>query len=240
MSQPEPARSSHLDLSTLIIAAIASCAAAYVTSRFWQGGTLWSATLTPVIVALVKEALARPADKLQSSTRLVRDKTTGRPRDEVPVGGSRGSAEPPQPKAPHSAPPRLDDPDTEYSGVQVYSSRKPAGKHWTLAIGTGLLAFVIAAVVVTVPELVANGSSGDGGGRQGTTFFGGRSSRSSSSKQDTKDKAKTPVPGADATPTPAPRASPTPTPTPRTQATPSATPTPTPSPAARATEAPTP
>jgi hypothetical protein len=48
-------------------------------------------------------------------------------------------------------------------------NRVPA--HWRLAIVTGLLGFLIAAVVLTVPELVSGGSAG-GGGRQ-TTLFGG-------------------------------------------------------------------
>src|SRR5690349_21193908 len=64
---PPPVRSSgDVRLSTLAIAAAASAVAAYVTSKVWAGGTLWSAAASPVIVALVKEGLNRPAGKLQT------------------------------------------------------------------------------------------------------------------------------------------------------------------------------
>ncbi|MEA2126019.1 MAG: hypothetical protein QOI80_2801 [Solirubrobacteraceae bacterium] len=62
----EPKRSSDIDLWTLAIAAVASAVAAYVTSQFWAGGTLVSAALTPVIVALVKEALNRPVERVST------------------------------------------------------------------------------------------------------------------------------------------------------------------------------
>ena len=63
---PPPQRSGNVDLITLVITAIASAVAAYVTSQLWADGTLIAAALTPVIVALVKEALARPVDKMQT------------------------------------------------------------------------------------------------------------------------------------------------------------------------------
>ncbi len=62
---PAPAQPQHrseIDILTLTIAAIASAAAAFLSSRIWHNGTLVSAALTPVIVALVKEGLSRPAD----------------------------------------------------------------------------------------------------------------------------------------------------------------------------------
>lgn len=71
----EPKRSD-IDLLTLAIAAIAAAAAAYLTSQVWEGGTLVSAALTPVIVALVKEALARPVDRVTS---LRTERSTGAP-----------------------------------------------------------------------------------------------------------------------------------------------------------------
>ena len=48
-----------IELSTLLITAVASACAAYVTSVVWAPGTLASAALTPVLVALIKEALER-------------------------------------------------------------------------------------------------------------------------------------------------------------------------------------
>lgn len=62
--EPAHHHRSDIDVLTLTIAAIASAAAAFVSSRLWQNGTLVTAALTPVIVALVKEALSRPADAM--------------------------------------------------------------------------------------------------------------------------------------------------------------------------------
>lgn len=56
-----PARESEIDLLTLVIAACASAAAAFLTSLVWARGALASAAATPVIVAIVKEALRRPS-----------------------------------------------------------------------------------------------------------------------------------------------------------------------------------
>src|SRR4051812_5905996 len=44
---------SGVDLSTLIVAALAAAIAAMVTSRLWHAGTLFSTAMTPVIVSLV-------------------------------------------------------------------------------------------------------------------------------------------------------------------------------------------
>src|SRR4051812_7635808 len=57
---PPPA--SGIDLGTLVITALASAAAAYTTAKVWAPGTLASAAMTPVIVALVKEGLRKPTE----------------------------------------------------------------------------------------------------------------------------------------------------------------------------------
>ena len=59
---PPPPQREGLDLATLFISAIASAAAAYITSKIWAPGTLVSAAFTPVIVALVKEGLRKPTE----------------------------------------------------------------------------------------------------------------------------------------------------------------------------------
>src|SRR3954464_9376688 len=87
--RPDRSGSGELQLSTLLIAAVASAVAAFVTSQVWPGGTLWSAAASPVIVALVREALNRPASPLQTG-RLGRGRRTrgieaGEPA--VPRGG---------------------------------------------------------------------------------------------------------------------------------------------------------
>src|SRR3954454_16126540 len=53
-----------IELTTLFLSAIASAAAAYITSKIWAPGTLFSAAMSPVIVALVKEGLRRPTEKV--------------------------------------------------------------------------------------------------------------------------------------------------------------------------------
>src|SRR4051794_16137660 len=51
-----------LSLQTLVIAAAASAAAAVIVSHLWKDGTVVAAAMTPVIVAIVKEVLARPME----------------------------------------------------------------------------------------------------------------------------------------------------------------------------------
>src|SRR4051794_29114472 len=139
-----PAPSSELDLGTLTIAAVASAAAAFVTSRVWPAGTLWSAAASPIIVALVKESLRRPATRLQTVRRDLGGRMV---REERSVG------------------------DPETGPVRIYG-RTGVRRHWKLAVLTGLLAFATVAVIYTVPELVAGRSIGGGADRR-TTFFGG-------------------------------------------------------------------
>jgi hypothetical protein len=143
-----------VDLQTLVITAVASAAAAYVTSEVWAPGTLASAAITPVIVALVKEGLAKPADVVTRA---------------VPVRGvvrsARRDDEPYDPVAAF-------DPEDErvaQHGEIPGSSRPFAGRAWRMAVITGLLGFVVAAVIITVPDLVA-GKSVFGGGRDTTLF----------------------------------------------------------------------
>src|SRR5690242_11003019 len=170
--RPPSSRGSDLSLSTLSIAALASAAAAFVTSRVWAAGALWSAAASPVIVALVKEAINRPASKLQT----VRLERGGRMR-EVEIGEAA--------------------PDAETGPVRVYSSSSPLrARRWKIAVATGLLAFAVVAIIYTVPELVAGASIGNG--HRATTLFGGTSrhhSRRSSEKPKT---TATPTPGATA------------------------------------------
>jgi hypothetical protein len=51
--EPRGGGGGELSVSTLLIAAVASAVAAFVTSQVWTGGTLMTAALSPVIVALV-------------------------------------------------------------------------------------------------------------------------------------------------------------------------------------------
>lgn len=60
-----------IEVKSLIIAALAAAVAAILTSIFWQRGALISTALTPVIVALVQEALRRPAERISSTASRV-------------------------------------------------------------------------------------------------------------------------------------------------------------------------
>jgi hypothetical protein len=147
---PPPPGRSGFNPVTLAIAATSAVVAAFVVSKIWSGGTLVATAMTPVIVAVVKEALERPAQKID-------------------VGVSRLSTV------------RQADPDAlvveefepgheaEPSDMTVYSSR--GGRKWKIAVITGLLAFVVAAAAMTLPELVSGRSILSGGKR--TTLFQG-------------------------------------------------------------------
>jgi hypothetical protein len=56
-----------LNIRTLVIASVASAAAALLTSRLSTAGTWIAAAMTPVIVSLVSEMLHRPTERLAKS-----------------------------------------------------------------------------------------------------------------------------------------------------------------------------
>src|SRR4051794_30156328 len=154
----------NIDLPTLALTAVASATAAYVTSKVWAPGTLASAAMTPVIVALIKEALHRPTEVITSAVPDVRGRA--RRRRVQPVPGDlperfEDGAPPPLP------PPA---PGAEAGPVRLYSTRGRRLR-WRVAVITGLLGFATCLVIFTVPELTTGGSARGGGHR--TTFFGG-------------------------------------------------------------------
>src|SRR6185436_3450026 len=53
-----------LNSRTLTIASVASASAAAVTSQLWIAGTWIAAALTPVLVALISEAMHRPTERI--------------------------------------------------------------------------------------------------------------------------------------------------------------------------------
>lgn len=167
--------SSELDLKTLVITAVASALAATICSKVWAPGTLASAAFTPVVVALCREAVRRPTEAVSAVLPVPRRGATqdlsALPRD-TPLASSDPTRVH-RPGAPMPGP--QDDPTRVTPGargperpvgaepVTVYSVKKPLRHRWRIAAITGLLGFVVAAVVVTVPELVA--------GKEQTTFF---------------------------------------------------------------------
>jgi hypothetical protein len=142
-----------ISLRTLIIASVASAAAAIITSRLWKHGTVLSAAMTPVIVAIVSEVLHRPAE------RVTQIRSTRRTQ---PLPEAGGPAPPPGP-SPGPAPPE----PAGGRGVPGAIGRRPSLK---IAVATGVVAFAIAAAALTLPELIFGGAVAN---NRKTTIFGG-------------------------------------------------------------------
>jgi hypothetical protein len=234
-----------LSLQTLVISACAAVAAAVIVPLFWEQGTLVATAMTPVVLAIVSEALRKPVERATAvAPRVARRTGTGaalrrfdpdaaRTRDHAEVGARGRGPERFEPLPEHlrdEAPSvRSDDP---YGLRGAGSRRRPRLK---LAILTGLAAFAIAGVVLTASELAIFGGSVSGD-RGRTTFFGGGKTKQEKSKA-REEATPTATPQQQATPEAT--ATPTPTETPTATPTPSATPSPTPA-ARGATPAPTP
>ena len=164
-----------LHLATLVIASAASATAAIATSRVWGPGTFITAALTPVIVAFVTEALRRPSDKVAERVSVVRETRAGGPApptvpetsSEARLDERAGRAyEREVGRAPETRPPEPGRPYRTYA--EPPSRRLPVA----IAVTTGLLAFLVAAAALTLPELLAGDSVT---GRDRTTLFGGES-----------------------------------------------------------------
>ena len=135
-----------LNLRTLVFASIGSAAAAIITSQFWIAGTPIAAAMTPVIVALVSEMLHKPTEKIA-------EKFTSE-TDALPEAA--GAGPPPRSEATDPQPPARD--------VTFYTTPRRRKLPWRTILLTGALAFVIAAAVLTLPELIAGQSLGRGDG----------------------------------------------------------------------------
>src|SRR5829696_8532004 len=91
-----------LNMRTLTIASAASAAAAAVTSQLWIAGTWIAAATTPVIVALVSEALHRPTERIARAFTSEREALEASERggpDAPPLADAAGAAPPPPPEA---------------------------------------------------------------------------------------------------------------------------------------------
>lgn len=189
MAESQPRKGGEgLSLQTLVVAAVASAVAAVVVSHVWKGGTVLAAAMTPVVVSIVKEALQRPmqsevvrrsatsARQIVAGTAAARTETARRRSPAVgtvptpPQNGTNGEVT--QGDVLLSHPRRTYGPGAR--------RRTLRGRPLKLAIVTGLLAFVVALVVITVPELVFGGAVSSS---HRTTFFGGHSSSQKKSDQ---------------------------------------------------------
>jgi hypothetical protein len=170
---PAPPADRGIDLTTLFLSAVASASAAYVTSKIWAAGTLFSAAMSPVIVALVKEGLRKPTEAVASVAPKVVPASTrwsraGAGDPGLVVDGAPEPAPRVDPDAPHVVLPPVVSAET--GPVRVYSTRARKLR-WRLAVITGLLGFAICVVLYTVPELISGKSIGRGG--NATTLWGG-------------------------------------------------------------------
>jgi hypothetical protein len=221
-----------LSLTTLIVAAIASAGTALVIRAVWGPGTIFGAAMSPVLVALISEGLRKPQQHVARVAPTLRERT-------MPGGTSGTPGADPQPEPEYEPP----DPDARTPGLDAEEpptrSEDPFGlreperrlpgaellrRRWKLAVATGLLAFAIAATVLTAAELAAGGSAA-GDGR--TTVFGGGTEEAPGEPvdgdlpegvpppADAPPEEGAPPPGEQpAEPTPSPSPEPTPAPTP--------------------------
>jgi hypothetical protein len=201
-------KSGGLSVTTLLIASASAAAAAVVIPLFWERGSLVAAAITPIIVALTSEGLKKPVQKVQT------------------VGVWRSTPEGTAVRQPDGRDFEVQDPEEERLEVDPEQTDDPFGLHEperggfftrrrvVLALVTGVLAFGIAAVVVTASELAIFGDSVSRQHR--TTFFGGKPNNPTPTPTGTP----TATPDGSATPTPTPTETPTKTPTPTVSATP--------------------
>jgi hypothetical protein len=166
---------SGLSVGTLAIASASSLVAAVVTSKLWGGGTLVGAAVTPVIVALVSEGLKRP-------TQVIGTVREARATRYDPVAeGRRGLREGDLDVARPARPGEGDRRRVHRVGPSPQQSRR----RLLLAVATGLVAFVLAGVLLTGSELVFGNSAVSSPDKR-TTLLGGESKSKPDSEKDDK------------------------------------------------------
>ncbi len=155
-----------LNLRTLVIASAASATAAAVTSQLWIHGTWLAAALTPVLVALISEAVHRPTQRIAQAW------TSDRPALRTRAAGPAEPVAPPHGDPLHE---RGDAARTAAGPVRVYRQPTARAPRRRVALGvvaaTAAIAFAVAVIALTAGDLVSGGSIGKGGGS--TTFFSG-------------------------------------------------------------------
>lgn len=150
-----------LSVSTLMIASASSLVAAIVVSTVWGGGTLIGAALTPVIVAVVSEVLRKPATVV-ATVRQTRATPVYDPVAEGRRGLAEGDLSRARPARAGEAPGRRvhrvgpSVPAAAAAATRAAPAR--SRRRLMLAVATGLMAFVVAGVVLTGSELVLGNS----------------------------------------------------------------------------------
>jgi hypothetical protein len=201
-------QSGGLSVTTLLLASASAATAATVVPLVWEGGGVVAAAITPVIVTLTSETLKKPVAKVQT-VGVWRSTPQGTAVRQA--GGREFEVHDPEEERLEVDPAQADDPFglREPERRSIFTRRRVL-----IALVTGLLAFAIAAVVVTAGELTFGGSASP---QHRTTFFGGTKATPTPTATPTatpEDKNATPTPTATETPTetPTPSVSATPTP----------------------------
>src|SRR4051794_1813455 len=147
-------KKSGISIQTLIISSLAAVAAAVIVPLIWERGTLVATAMTPVIVAVVSEALRKPAAAISTvAPRVTRRSATG-------AAVRSPEAFDPLPPEERSAAPEVS-PDDPYG---LRASPRPA-RHWKIALATGALAFAAAVILLTSSELLFGGPATKESGR---------------------------------------------------------------------------
>ena len=166
MASPGRSGQGGLSLQTVIVASLASATAAIVTSRLLPpGATIFTAAMTPVIVAVVSDLLHRPARRVTE----LRTRRTEVLREPARVGGEPDLG----PLAPleEGLDALREEPvtiATNGSGPRRDHARRRLHPKWVAA--TAAIAFVLAVGALTIPELLFGGAVGSD---RRTTVFGG-------------------------------------------------------------------
>jgi uncharacterized membrane protein YvlD (DUF360 family) len=170
-------RGEGLSLQTLVVAAAASAVAAIVVSHVWNGGTVIAAAMTPVIVTIVKELLTRPMESelvrkpVQQVGRLASGRLVVPGRAGAHASGEARVLPPMEDQSAEpmngGGPPRAED---ELTPIRTYRAPRRRPIHLKIALVTGLIAFVIAAAALTLPELIFGSAISS---HHSTTLFGG-------------------------------------------------------------------
>ena len=140
-----------------MIASVASATAAAVTSQLWIAGTWIAAALTPVLVALISEAMHRPTERIARAWTADR---AARPARVTPTPAA--APEPPPRTRRGRRPTGAPGPVRVYRQPATGARRRAAADRARRRGRHRGIAFVIAVVTLTAGDLVSGGSVGKG------------------------------------------------------------------------------
>jgi hypothetical protein len=160
-----------LNTRTLTIASVASASAAAVTSQLWIAGTWIAAALTPVLVALISEAMHRPTERIARAWTTDREAYSSRAISPTRAEPSAVTGMPGPVRVYRTG-------DSGRGSPTLLTKRR-------LAIGTvaatAAIACVIGLLTLTTMDLVSGGSVGKGSSR--FTLAGGGSDSKAKDEQ---------------------------------------------------------